>query len=77
MRFGGQREIMIALTQGGSLRPGLSAEQAADTSSALASPELHHLLRVTRGWSQWRYARWLEQTVKAALLEDLSPADRP
>jgi AcrR family transcriptional regulator len=68
MRFGGQREIMIALTQGESLRPGLTAEQAADTFSALASPELHHLLTVTRGWSERRYARWLEQTVQAALL---------
>jgi AcrR family transcriptional regulator len=70
MRFGGQREIMIALVQGEPLRPGLTAEQAADTFSALASPELHHLLTVKRGWSQRRYARWLEQTVTAALLED-------
>jgi AcrR family transcriptional regulator len=73
MRFGGQREIMIALAQGESLRPGLTAEQAADTFSALASPELHHLLTVKRCWSHRRYARWLEQTVKAALLGDLSP----
>jgi AcrR family transcriptional regulator len=69
MRFGGQREIMVALVDGASLRPGLSAEQAADTFSALASPELHHLLRVRRGWSRQRYARWLEQTVTAALLD--------
>lgn len=68
MRFGGQREIMIALAQRQSLRPGLTAEQAADTFSALASPELHHLLTAKRGWSQRHYARWLEQTVKAALL---------
>ena len=73
MRFEGQREIMIALARGKSLRPGLTAEQAADTFSALASPELHHLLTAKRGWSQRRYARWLEQTVKAALLGDLSP----
>lgn len=69
MRFGGQREIMLALARGRQLRPGLTAEQAADTFSAIASPELHHLLTVKRGWSQRRYARWLEQTVKAALLE--------
>ena len=73
MRFGGQREIMIALAHRESLRPGLTPEQAADTFSALASPELHHLLTVKRGWSQRRYARWLELTVKAALLKDLSP----
>jgi AcrR family transcriptional regulator len=74
MRFGGQREIMIALAQGEQLRPGLTAEQAADTFSALASPELHHLLIVQRGWSQPRYARWLEQTINAALLGDPPPA---
>jgi len=73
MRFAGQREIMIALAQGEQLRPGLTAEQAADTFSALASPELHHLLTVKRGWSQRRYARWLEQTVQSALLGDLAP----
>lgn len=70
MRFGGQREIMIALVQGEPLRPDLTAEQAADTFSALASPELHHLLTVKRGWSQARYTRWLDQTVTAALLAD-------
>jgi AcrR family transcriptional regulator len=73
MRFVGQREIMIALAHGESLRHGLTPEQAADTFSALASPELHHLLTVKRGWSQRRYTRWLEQTVNAALLGDLSP----
>jgi AcrR family transcriptional regulator len=76
MRFRGQREIMIALAQGESLRPGLTPQQAADTFSALSSPELHHLLTVKRGWSQRRYARWLEQTVKTALLADLSPTAR-
>jgi hypothetical protein len=60
---------LIALAQGEELRPGLSAEQAADTFSALASPGPHHLLTVKRGWSQRRCARWLEQTVNAALLE--------
>jgi TetR/AcrR family transcriptional regulator, regulator of autoinduction and epiphytic fitness len=70
MRFGGQRKIMIALARGHPLRPGLTAEQAADTFSALASPELHHLLTVRRGWSQRRYAQWLEKTAQAALLAD-------
>ena len=69
MRFDGQREIMIALAHGQQFRPGLTAEHAADTFSALASPELHHLLTVSRGWSQRRYAQWLEQIVDAALLE--------
>ena len=74
MRFSGQREIMIALVQEESLRPGLTVQQAADTFSALASPELHHLFTVRRGWSQRRYTRWLAQTVNAALLEELPGA---
>jgi len=73
MRFGGQREIMIALVRREQLRAGLTAEQAADTFSALASPELHHLLTIKRGWSQRRYAQWLEQTVIAALVENPHP----
>lgn len=77
MRFGGRRKLMVALAPGGSLRPGLTAEQAADTFSALASPELHHLLRVKRDQCQRHYARWLEQTVKTALLGDLAPAAKP
>jgi TetR/AcrR family transcriptional regulator, regulator of autoinduction and epiphytic fitness len=70
MRFGGQRKIMIGLVRGHPLRPGLTAEQAADTFSALASPELHHVLTVRRGWSQRHYAQWLERTAQAALLGD-------
>jgi hypothetical protein len=31
---------------------------------------VHHLLTVGRGWSQERYARWLERTVVAALAPD-------
>lgn len=68
MRFDGQRRIMVALAEGKPLRAGLTADAAADTFSALASPELHHLLRIKRGWSQRRYARWLEQTVTIALV---------
>ncbi len=67
---------MIALVQGEPLRPDLNTEQAADTFSALASPELHHLLTVKRGWSQRRYTRWLEQTVTAALLADAPPSPK-
>jgi hypothetical protein len=33
------------------------------TSSDLASPELHYLMTVTRGWIHQRYTDWLEQTV--------------
>jgi AcrR family transcriptional regulator len=68
LRFGGQAEIIAAIAKDDSLRPGLTIEEAADTFSALASPELHHLLTVGRGWSQRRYERWLERTTIAALV---------
>ena len=41
---------------------------AAETFSALASPELHNVLTTLRGWSHAKYARWLRRTVRAAVL---------
>jgi hypothetical protein len=60
-RFNGQAQLVEAIVDGA---------DAAATFSALAGPELHHLLTVGRGWSQERYARWLERTVVAALAPD-------
>jgi AcrR family transcriptional regulator len=68
LRFRDQRRVMTAIAASHSLRPGLTVDEAADTFSALASPELRHILTAGRGWSQRRYARWLERTVTAALL---------
>jgi AcrR family transcriptional regulator len=69
-RFGGQAQAVTAIVDGQKLRPELTVEQAADTFSALASPELYHSLTADRGWSQRRYGRWLEQTAKFALVPD-------
>ena len=62
-RFKQQARILNALTAG---QPG-PIKDAADTFSALASPELHHVLVTVRGWSQARYSAWLRRTVVAAL----------
>jgi AcrR family transcriptional regulator len=70
LRFDGQAKVIAAIADEHALRPGLTVQDAADTFSALASPELHRVLTVDRGWSEQRYARWLEQTTKAALLPD-------
>jgi AcrR family transcriptional regulator len=70
LRFSSQAAVIAAIATEQTLRPELTIEEAADTFSALASPELHHILTTDRGWSQERYARWLEQTTKAALLPD-------
>jgi hypothetical protein len=69
-RFDGQAKLVAGILDAGSLRPGISVEDAAATFSALAGPELHHLLTAERGWSQARYSRWLERTITTALLED-------
>jgi hypothetical protein len=52
-----------------SLALGTEVRKRRSTFSALASPELHHTLTIGRGWSQARYAHWLERTALAALLE--------
>jgi AcrR family transcriptional regulator len=68
LRFGDQAKVMKAISKHGGLAAGISASQAAETFSALASPEVHHLLTDGRGWSEKRYAAWLERTLKATLL---------
>jgi AcrR family transcriptional regulator len=70
MRFGGQAQVIAVIADEQTLRPGLTVQEAADTFSALASPELHHVLTADRGWSHERYARWLEETTRAALLPE-------
>jgi hypothetical protein len=44
-----------------------AADHEAETFSALTSPELHHLMAITRGWTQQRYSRWLEQTLTSLI----------
>ncbi len=51
-----------------SLRAGLTPHIAADVVHAIASPEVHHLLVVERGWKPDRYRRWLSDTLGAQLL---------
>lgn len=64
----GQGRVAAALARSNALRPGLSARDAGDIVHALASPELHHLLVVDRGWPADRYERWLADTLVSQLL---------
>jgi AcrR family transcriptional regulator len=64
----GQGRVAAALARSKALRPGLSASDAGDIVHALASPELHHLLVVDRGWPPDRYERWLADTLVSQLL---------
>jgi AcrR family transcriptional regulator len=68
LRYGDQAKIMKAISKGGGLACDISVSQAAETFSALTSPELRHLLIEGRGWSEKRYAGWLQRTLKATLL---------
>jgi AcrR family transcriptional regulator len=65
-RLAGLRRFVGVLERGGPLR--VSADAAAETVWALASPELHRMLVVRRGWSRERYRDWLADTLAAALL---------
>jgi AcrR family transcriptional regulator len=72
-RLEGLRRFVAALEGQGPLR--VEADAAAETVWAIASPELHSLLRGRRGWSPERYTEWLGETLAAALLPE-GPARR-
>jgi AcrR family transcriptional regulator len=65
-RLEGMRRFVTALERHGPLR--MDADAAAETVWALASPELHALLRGRRAWPPERYVTWLGETLGAALL---------
>jgi AcrR family transcriptional regulator len=52
----------------GPLRGSISEDEAAAIVWALASPEVHGLLRGVRGWSHERYVAWLADTLTRTLL---------
>jgi AcrR family transcriptional regulator len=68
-RHEGQRRIARSLARSGALRPGLRERDAADIIHALASPEVHGLLVIDRGWSSERYEKWL----RSILIDQLLP----
>jgi hypothetical protein len=67
-RLDNLRTMVDWLVAKGPLRPGLTASQAAELCWTLASPEVHGLLRREQGWSQARFAAWLEETLVRLLL---------
>lgn len=58
------------LASNGPLRNGIGVSDAAGMIWTLTSPEVHRLLRDGCGWSQERFARWLEDTLVRTLLPD-------
>jgi len=67
-RYDNMRQLVSWLTANGPLRDGMSEEDAAAIAWAVASPEVHGLLRVGRGWTQVRYREWLAATMTRTLL---------
>lgn len=63
-----QGQLALVRSIADALKPGLTNRVAADIVHAVASPEVHHLLVVDRGWTPDRYRRWLSETLAAQLL---------
>lgn len=68
------RQLWRSLTQTlhdtGALRPGLTAQTAADILYALASPHTYQLLRRHCHWTTQRYRTWLTEAVTQQLLRN-------
>ncbi len=67
-RRGFQRTLVDLVHARGPLRDGLTPEQAADTYSALANPDLYLLLTSHHGWTPSQYQAWLADTLQRLLL---------
>jgi AcrR family transcriptional regulator len=65
-----QRTIVKLISAGGQLRPDFTLDQAADTYSALASPDLYLLLTTHHRWSANRYQAWLVDSLHLLLLSE-------
>ncbi|MFI5906895.1 TetR/AcrR family transcriptional regulator [Dactylosporangium sp. NPDC051541] len=67
-RLIGTTRFVGHLAEGGHLRPGLDAVQAADACWLLLSPQVYRLATSGRGWSADDYEAWLARMLTAALL---------
>lgn len=72
-RLDGMRRIAQLLADRGTLRPGLSVEEAGDVLWTVNSLAVHDLLVLQRGWTQERYRDWVASTNAHALLADGQP----
>jgi AcrR family transcriptional regulator len=62
-----QTQLMGLIPEAGDAKFRESVAKSAQTFWVLASPELHHLLRVDRGWSKSRYRNWLTDALETLL----------
>jgi AcrR family transcriptional regulator len=64
-----QTALMRLVAEQDRKAPRLDAKKSGEAFWILASPELHQLLRVDRGWSKARYQAWLTDTLELLLLK--------
>jgi AcrR family transcriptional regulator len=67
-RVQGMMAFVRALIKNGPLRPGITAEKAAETVWALTSAEVFTLLQTNRGWSEEEHKQWLADSLTRLLL---------
>ena len=67
-RLAGQGRLAGLLAERGSLREGLSVEDARDVIWTLCSLAVHDMLVVTRAWTSERYQSWLATVLARELL---------
>ena len=72
-RWDGPGHIAPVLADRGALRPGLSADQAADSIFGLTTPDVYESLVQHRGWSPQRYECWLTEVLCTAVIKATAP----
>ena len=68
-RYRNMRQFVSWLAMKGPLADGLTEDDAAAIAWTMTSPEVHGLLRVSRGWSADQYAAWLAKSLARILLQ--------
>jgi len=67
-RYRNMKQLVSWLAANGPLKPGLTEADGAAIAWAMTSTEVHHMLRVVRGWSPARYTAWLGDSLTRILL---------
>jgi hypothetical protein len=76
-RLDGLRRMADMLAHNSSLRPGLSAERAADLIWTICAQSNYDALVTSRGWSHQEYRDWLSTTLASSLLPGTDEPPRP
>ena len=69
-----QRTLVELIRSRGPLRPHLTIDQAADSYSALANPDVYLLLTTHHGWTPDQFQAWLADSLQLLLLAPVSHA---